>query len=454
MTFGMDRSYSKSWRLMKPNVHSTVNPINWSIAFQTAVLIISSACMLVYILLSPADGGGVAEEDSAVVFSTKPAHNPHGSMLLSSTLHPSRKPLGPTEKETGRERGKESDLVSSVNATVSMNSPATVVATAKTNRRDNQKMQLRRIADDLEIYSDPTARYYPLPTVCRVFNGCLEADGTMVLRDSLKDSRARLRACGMMKVKFESEVPNESNGKDFFTNVLRYHMPHLVTDILSLSYAMSVVRGEYLLDDRVSQRTKNLKPVVVGQDRIRSMSPGAWTLKMLAKLPYQTRVKTKGELFMSQLPPSTVQRICFRSIVTFDPQIYWQVNPSRFLYENSLFSQNKLWTRNPRRRGPPGSLCSPVVTVLNRPPGDQRTLSNVGEIEKSFEQLRGTQEYSEVAGAALRIEYMNSSFHQQMRIVQHADVILASHGAALANLLFSRVQTPVIEVFPFSMLLL
>lgn len=447
----MGRSYSKGWRQVKPNVCLSLNPINWSIAFQTAVLIILSACMLGYLLLTPSDSGGLPEEESTVgISAAKPVHNPYGSTTFSSYSHSSAEPLGPVEKEVSRGLDKESNLVSLTNATTSVNHSTTLIAVAKKSRREKEKIQLRIIAEDLEMYSDPTARYYPLPTVCRVFNGCAEADGTIILRESMRTSRAKLRACGITKVKFESLLSGAGSGDDLFTNVLRYHMPHLATDVLSLTYAMSVVRGEYPHQDRVSPRTKSIRPVVVGQDRIRSMSPGAWTLKMLAKLPYQTQVKTKNELFVSQSPPSAVQRTCFRSIVSFEPQIYWQVNPSRFLHENSLFSQNQLWTRSPRRRGPPGSLCAPVVTVLNRPPGDQRTLSNVDEIESNFDRLRRSQEFAEVAGASFRIEYMNSSFHDQMRIIQDADVILASHGAALANLLFSRVDTPVLEVFPFS----
>lgn len=451
-TFAVDRSYSKTWRVMKPTFHTALNPTNWSVAFQTAVLIILSACMLVYSLLSSVDSGGAwPEERKTIPLSADLANSAYGSAHVGKHNYLSRESLGPAQQEVSGELDKESDAIMNVNATASTNHHSHFTAASKISGREHLKLQLRRLEEkNLEVYSDPTARFYPLPSVCRVFNGCLDIDGTMVLPDNLKSSKAMLRACGMLKVRFENELPVRNDGNDFFTNVLRYHMPHLVTDTLSLSYAMSVVRGDYMLETQVPHRSKEIRPVAVGQDRIRSMSPGAWTLEMLARLPYNTQVKTKKELFSSSSPSSILKTTCFRSIITFDPQIYWQVNPSRFLRENALFSQNNLWSRGPRKRRSTESSCTPVVAVLNRPPDDQRTLSNVHEIEKNFEQLRTTPEFTEVVGASFRVEYMNSSFKNQMKTIQDADVILASHGAALANLLFSRVETAVIEVFPFS----
>jgi Glycosyltransferase 61 len=317
-------------------------------------------------------------------------------------------------------------------------------------------IQLRLLATtDLEVYGDPSSIYYPMPTVCRIFHGCMQADGKLLLPEKMRRHKFLLRSCGIVKVGFEDTASRIKVGEwrntDLFTNVLRYHMPHLVSDVLSLTYAMSVVGGEYELGAPIPRRSKLVRPVAVAQDRVRTMQPAAWTQRMLARLPYNAQVKTWGEVFAGKAPPQPeVATTCFRSVVAFDSQVYWQVSPARFGAKNALFAQNTLWTRTPKRPAANEQVCAPVVTVLNRPAHEQRTLINVDDIAANFEELRKTSRYKPVENVSFRVRYMNTSFTDQMQTLQEADVILASHGAALANLIFARIQTPVIEVFPFS----
>ena len=94
--------------------------------------------------------------------------------------------------------------------------------------------------------------------------------------------------------------------------------------------------------------------------------------------------------------------------------------------------------------------CGLNVLVLNRPAGEQRNLANLDEIETEIEKLKQTDRYKHLQDTKLNVAYMNVSFRDQIDTMQSADIIFASHGAALANLMFARVGTPVIEVLPFS----
>lgn len=45
--------------------------------------------------------------------------------------------------------------------------------------------------------------------------------------------------------------------------------------------------------------------------------------------------------------------------------------------------------------------------------------------------------------------FENLSFHEQVSIIQEADVIIATHGESNANLMFARRDTQVFEILPF-----
>lgn len=470
--FTTDRTKYRPWRASKPSLHFVPYPTRWSTAFQTAVLLIMSACMLVYILLTPGEveewpkqrlhsvrafGPSLLNTSDHVLqvsseVKTQSVEAVSRASNLSSGAGSREEPFRSAGDLEGRRLGRtDFKHVSELSLPLPSSIVPILGVKPKQGLRARTKIQLRLLANtELEVYSDPTSRYYPSPTVCRIFHGCQEGDGTLLLGENMREHMSLLRACGISQVRFEAHKFGVSNGFDLFTNVLRYHMPHLVSDVLSLTYSMSVVGGRYPLETPIPRRSESTRPVVMAQDRIRSMPSGAWTLEMLSRLPYHAKVKTKGELLTTKPLLSAGNETCFRSIVAFDAQIYWQVNSARFGENNALFAQNFLWTRSPRQPAKSQSTCAPVVTVLNRQPDDQRTLANVDKIAEHFENMRKTQKYSYVADASFRVSYMNTSFADQMKTVQDADVILASHGAALANLIFARLQTPVIEVFPFS----
>lgn len=311
---------------------------------------------------------------------------------------------------------------------------------------------------NVQVFADPTGNYFPAAVACRIYNACITKDGGYLLPKTSKQHTGLLAYCGLSKIQF-GDLPKGGQGnfknKDMFSNVLRYHMPHLATDVLSLSYAMSIVSGNYRMGQNFSRHRSHLTPIVQAQERVRTLDPSSWTRKLLSKLPFDAEVITPQELFPENSSHGSVP-VCFRSVIPFDSQVYWQVSPSRFNEENALFRHNRLWSRigqRPENHIPLGSgdeACSPVVVVLNRPPGEQRTLQNIESIRDHFEKLKTNPKYNRVAGAPFVVKYMNTTFFDQVSTIQEADVILASHGAALANLLFARIGTPVIEVFPFS----
>jgi hypothetical protein len=471
--FATDRPRYRAWRTSKPSLPNVANAARCSVASQTATLVLLSACMLLYILVNPVDPESGTERPAQLGpldrLPSPPLASSPSEVDLSAvgprlTLQP---PLDP------QLRRASGDPAHAVSDTRGAELPVTgaVVGAARESRASLQpatnllaahpeaaaKVRLQLLADTkLELFADPTSNYYPAPNVCRIFGACMDRDGGLLLHSDMRPHMAVLRACGAGNARFVNETADErgaSGDGDLFTNVLRYHMPHLASDVLSLSYAMTAVGGQYEMDQPLPHRSKSARPVVIAQSRVRKMPPGAWTPKLLSMLPNRAQVKTWEELFPDAAAPS--ERVCFRSIVSFDSQVYWQVSPERFGPKNALFAQNSLWTRYAKRSGTDDGAtgareCAPIVAVLNRPPAEQRTLANIDEIAGHFDALRKTPKFSDISRASLRVGYMNTTFADQVQTVQDADVILASHGAALANLVFTRTDTPVVEVFPFS----
>ncbi|HCR37102.1 MAG TPA: hypothetical protein DIU37_03025 [Opitutae bacterium] len=73
---------------------------------------------------------------------------------------------------------------------------------------------------------------------------------------------------------------------------------------------------------------------------------------------------------------------------------------------------------------------------ISRSKAPQRRITNEGEIQKWLE----NQDFKTVHLEAL-------SVREQMAVFEHADLIVAPHGAGLANLLFANPGTQVIEIF-------
>lgn len=445
---------------------------NWSIALQTIVLLVASFTLLMFMLFGPVADSDEWTQDilPSNITSALPSTDvrqlnisspPHSqtqtesvgpSLLQHASINPHQEEK-PSHKALRLAKISQAEKKKQTAVSVSVDQPA---------QAREPKILLRVVpSGKLEVYFDKS-RKHSSPTVCRIYNGCVDSSGSLTFDSFMKAHYKSLKACGLSNTKFVddpfhfSQKDSSLKGKDLFVNQLRYHMPHLVSDALSLSYAMSVVTGRYSLSRLLPPNSKELHPVTIAQSKLRKLDPQSWSPQLISLLPYQAQVNTSEELF-SLSPQSGALKgsVCFRSIVSFGSQLYSQVSKVRFFENNALFDGGAHWSRLPKasqtlksRTG--GAECKPIVVVLNRPPAEARTLSNIDEIRERFDELKMTADFKVVAGSVFHVEFMNNSFAGQLKVMQEADVVLASHGAALANLIFSRIGTPVIEVFPFS----
>lgn len=445
---------------------------NWSIVLQTVILLVGSFTLILFMLIGPVDDSDAWAQDilpsnststlpSADIRQHDIASSPHsqtqtesvGPSLLQYTSITPDEGEKPSPKALRLAKISQGEIKTETAVSVSVDRPAQI---------REPKILLRVVpSGKLEVYFDKSSKHSS-PTVCRIYNGCVDSSGSLTFDSSMKAHYKSLKACGLTNTKFVddpshfSQKGNSLKSKDLFLNQLRYHMPHLVSDALSLSYAMSVVTGRYSLSRQLPPNSKELHPLAIAQSKLRKLDPQSWSPQLISLLPYQMQVNTSEELF-SISPQSGASKgsVCFRSIVSFGSQLYSQVSKVRFLENNALFDRRTHWSRLPKASQASKSRagraeCKPIVMVLNRPPAEARTLSNINEIRERFDELKMTDQFNGLAGSVLRVEFMNNSFSGQLKLMQEADVVLASHGAALANLIFSRIGTPVIEVFPFS----
>jgi Glycosyltransferase 61 len=82
---------------------------------------------------------------------------------------------------------------------------------------------------------------------------------------------------------------------------------------------------------------------------------------------------------------------------------------------------------------------TPRRIYISRRSAAHRKLANEAELERLLDRFGFT-----------TVEFESLDFAEQVRMVSRAEAIIAVHGAALANLIFAKAGTPVIEICPRS----
>lgn len=117
--------------------------------------------------------------------------------------------------------------------------------------------------------------------------------------------------------------------------------------------------------------------------------------------------------------------------------------------DNAFFIENGL-ERKSVKRGPDGlAQCTIKVLILNR--FGRRYIEGADMLASAITAYGRlvTETARHVAIEPEVVFFENLSFHEQVSIVQEADVIVASHGESNANLMFARRDTQVFEILPF-----
>lgn len=325
--------------------------------------------------------------------------------------------------------------------------------------------------------------------VCRIHNACVKRDSTLLVHPSLKAHEDTLHSCAVPRIEYMNSPSQFKHNMttaafDLFGHTpARFHIPHFLTDILPLLYAVELIRPT---STHSSRRTNcfhptlptcpkdvvmsKLRTALYVEDRVLSMSVSSWVPQLAAMLPGHPYLFFPSTMFNDAQEGSPGDISCFRSVVTFSRQHYMYMTSEWLGEENRLFERYGL-SRKSVIRSPAATKatkskhgifalqakCSVNVLIINRFGWERhnglmlgRDIVNVDEVKSRIEQNSAQLKLPAVS-VNVRIEYFeNKTFVEQVDIMQRADVVVGVHGAGLSNLLFARKDTPVLEVFPFA----
>ena len=242
---------------------------------------------------------------------------------------------------------------------------------------------------------------------------------------------------------------------------MRWHMPHFVTDLLAALYSIEVVNPKYtskkskhrICYDDIGRvkcgNEKVLNVALYGEDRIARLKRTDWVPRLSALIPGRPAILNPRNLFVNH------SMACFRSTITYNPHSYIRSSHDWYGPRFPLFAQNHIVRESVIRPPNENGKCVFKVVIVNREGLKQLKNYRVGRDIINIEQLVDALNNPELVSSTIvklntTVAYFEKlSFLEQLNVMQNVDILVATHGAALANLLFARLDTPVIEVFPF-----
>lgn len=368
--------------------------------------------------------------------------------------------------------------------------PPTVIPTSREMGNDNEYMKSSDVGPGWEPFAVniSTARFFGgLITyshelhparICRVMNACVRQDGTLVLPAWMRRHDEMLSFdCGVMKLDFsqpDTRPPPPLRNLDLFgtdtspndvSSFLNHFMPQLVSlDMLSgerhLSRTCHTRRGRGCQDLMVL--AEELRPAIALESEVsgRRTTGLAWIQQFVGLIPTERYAHSVRILNTSGIPFYNDDSLhqCFRSVVvTRGPRSKYAIN-SDLLQDLQVFKKNGL-LKTPRnvREAHPGSffigsgVCSLNVTVAsNYRIWNETTSGQIPGIDEISAAIR--EHVNSVAGLVLNVQKLDTSVQPseiQRNAMQTTDILVAGHGSVLANMIFLRTNSTVVELMPF-----
>jgi len=325
----------------------------------------------------------------------------------------------------------------------------------------NVSVQLRNRNLTVEQFSNGNV------TICRFYQLCRTSTGrTFVIKDS-KVPSVSCRSAWFPVENRSAAVKARFVDHDLFLGgitkertVIRFHMPHLLDDLIPVIAAHEVLiaasRGELAHlagftweaseeKDQIKfrstrERGNGVDGLVLMEERFgRLERTSLWGLSLL------NAIGLRAEPEESFLGPQTT---CFRSgITSFVSQM--DPGPVQPLLTKILPYALRNVSRDPV---PFRCGCEARILIIDREPAPRSTsrgprkIVNLDALESKLHSL-------ELCGAKPVVEVVrfgSESFENQVRIMQRANVVVSIHGAELANVVFVRPGSLVVELRPFA----
>lgn len=348
-----------------------------------------------------------------------------------------------------------------------------------------------RLPEMLEVWTH--AALPPDARLCRIHGACRVGDGTFLLPTWMKAFHSTVVRCGVASPQYLLKAAADGtyavdaaygrrivltdahNGTDLFgVDPPGETMPAIATDLTPVLLLMDVLErmpahaarltrecvaaGGGPCDDAAAAAVMaaGLRPGLVVTSRITVQKDEKW-VKGFLRLIRNAFYGSFSVLNAADLYGWKVRGVaaCARSVVTTG--LAADAMPGGlFPADHFLYTANQI-SRAPRPTGASvatalaasGRACTVRVMVLNR--YGQRYMVGDYALRTAVAAEAAAAEAAApgVSLAAEVVFFENATFHEQISMMQETNVVVASHGAGVANLLFLRPGSVLIEVMPF-----
>ena len=316
--------------------------------------------------------------------------------------------------------------------------------------------------------------------ICRVLNACIRNDGTVVLPSWMRRYDEMLSFdCGIRKLEFsltDTNPPPPLHNLDLFgSEVPPSELHGFVASFAPQLVALDLIAGERDLTQQCHSRLgkgcfgfpleSSIRPAVLIHPEIKSQSArSSWIKQFIELIPvenykHKVRMLSQNELFSMQ---SEDEVQCFRSaILTRSPRTKYSINPD-MLRELSIFKRNNISksarvVRTKIRASERFKKCRINIMFINRKkptingtlPQAVGFIPNIWRLRKEIKSraIKFKNQGLRVNVSALTLD--NKRLRYQMNAMQKSDIVISGSTGYLANMLFMRENSTIIELMAF-----
>lgn len=316
--------------------------------------------------------------------------------------------------------------------------------------------------------------------ICRVLNACIRNDGTVVLPSWMRRYDEMLSFdCGIRKLEFsltDTNPPPPLHNLDLFgSEVPPPELHGFITHFAPQLVALDLLAGERDLTQQCHSRLgkscfgfpleSTIRPAVLIHPEIEIQSSRtSWIKQFIRLIPvenykHKVRMLSQNELFSMQ---SEDEVQCFRSaVLTRSPRTKYSINPD-MLRDLSIFKRNNILkpareTHTRIHATERFKKCRINIMFINRKkPSASGTLPQAVGFIPNIWRLRKEikSRASKFKNQGLRVNVSaltldNKRLRYQMNAMQKSDIVISGSTGYLANMLFMRENSTIIELMSF-----
>lgn len=315
--------------------------------------------------------------------------------------------------------------------------------------------------------------------ICRIYNPCLRYDGTLVLPSWMQRNDVTIsRYCGVKKVEFtlDDSLPPSTEPLEeidlFGIETHRQHAPNFLLDFIPGIIALDTVFGHYAIDRHCYTRmgancgllrSKGaIKPALFLDRRAKIVTiKGSWVRQLIhlavPRSAHDAIIKYWTNVFYEREETGLK---CFRSAYVSKP---WSPTDNVQL---ALFQKLQMFSASRIRKSPrefssavlstgERQQCALGVTIINRKPVARhfdrvigRYIPNIPSIREETLRLATEFSYLNITFLAVRLE--ERPIEWQIHVMKKTDILVGGHGSGLANMIFMRAFSSLLEIQPFN----